>query len=408
MVAAVVCYGLAAQSQTGWLYIVLAMVAGAVPIGIFYPLLAVRGLRATATLNQVTHSVQEGETLVVTIVVSNPTNLPRYWLVLTDCSDITVPQGRGMSRFIPSIPAHGVIKLTWSALCDRRGIFTVPSLHVATAAPFGLVRADAPLAVARQEIIVFPRWWTLPGADIASNGAGDAAAQRPTTQGSEFFGTRPYRVGDSLRRVHWRSTARHDSLIVREMEEPTRRALTIILDAAISSERLADMRIPDRAGATHPGGHDARATFDVAVRLAASATHWAIAGDVTACFLTNSQSPAGTGTITSWERHLHDLARIEQTAGLPPISAMLATLPTTPVMLVILPAGAATAGSLDAVIDPLLAMRRHGAKVTVAMGAPEHDRTLPWITSFHETLEAAGVRVVAFSSEDLEVMTPLC
>jgi uncharacterized protein (DUF58 family) len=41
---------------------------------------------------------------------------------------------------------------------------------------------------------------------------------------------RPYRIGDELRRVHWRSTARYDELMVRLEERPWRGGTTLLLD----------------------------------------------------------------------------------------------------------------------------------------------------------------------------------
>ncbi|MGH2684801.1 MAG: DUF58 domain-containing protein, partial [Actinomycetota bacterium] len=45
-----------------------------------------------------------------------------------------------------------------------------------------------------------------------------------------FYALRPYVQGDDLRRVHWPSTARHDSLMVRQDELPWQGRVTILLD----------------------------------------------------------------------------------------------------------------------------------------------------------------------------------
>jgi uncharacterized protein (DUF58 family) len=54
--------------------------------------------------------------------------------------------------------------------------------------------------------------------------------QVPTAQ-AEFLGLRPYRPGDSLRHVHWRTTARRGELMVREYEDWPNDDLTIVLAA---------------------------------------------------------------------------------------------------------------------------------------------------------------------------------
>jgi uncharacterized protein (DUF58 family) len=58
--------------------------------------------------------------------------------------------------------------------------------------------------------------------------------------GTELFGVREYRPGDPLRRIHWRSSARHGELIVREYEPPGVQALGIFCDPEPSSQEAAD------------------------------------------------------------------------------------------------------------------------------------------------------------------------
>src|SRR5437868_4224320 len=58
--------------------------------------------------------------------------------------------------------------------------------------------------------------------------------------GNELFGIREYRPGDSLRRIHWRSSARHGELVVREYEPPGVQTLAIFVDPAPSSLEIAD------------------------------------------------------------------------------------------------------------------------------------------------------------------------
>src|SRR5207247_7468860 len=58
--------------------------------------------------------------------------------------------------------------------------------------------------------------------------------------GTELFGIREYRPGDSLRRIHWRSSARHGELVVREYEPPGAKTLGLFLDPAPATVDVAD------------------------------------------------------------------------------------------------------------------------------------------------------------------------
>jgi uncharacterized protein (DUF58 family) len=48
--------------------------------------------------------------------------------------------------------------------------------------------------------------------------------------GPEFLGVREYRPGDSMRHVHWPSTARTGTVMVREFEEERTRRIAIVVD----------------------------------------------------------------------------------------------------------------------------------------------------------------------------------
>ena len=89
------------------------------------------------------------------------------------------------------------------------------------------------------------------GSSDGAHGAGAAGSG----QGRSDVLVRPYRSGDELRRVHWRSTARHDELMVRLEERPWRGGVTVLLDR--------------RAGAHR--GHGPTASLEWAVTFAASA-----------------------------------------------------------------------------------------------------------------------------------------
>jgi hypothetical protein len=58
--------------------------------------------------------------------------------------------------------------------------------------------------------------------------------------GTEMFGVREYRPGDPLRRIHWRSSARHGELIVREFEPPGVQTLGIFCDPSPPTPEAAD------------------------------------------------------------------------------------------------------------------------------------------------------------------------
>jgi uncharacterized protein (DUF58 family) len=68
-------------------------------------------------------------------------------------------------------------------------------------------------------------------------GSGESRARAIATAGEDDAGTREYRQGDELRRVHWRSTARLGQLMVRREEQPWQSRCTVLLDSRAIAHR---------------------------------------------------------------------------------------------------------------------------------------------------------------------------
>ncbi|MFF1606734.1 DUF58 domain-containing protein [Amycolatopsis sp. NPDC058278] len=137
-----------------------------------------------------------------------------------------------------------------------RGIQQVGPLRATITDPFGLCEFEREL-IGHSRLVVVPRvvpLWGLPsGAGI---GVGDDGTVRlHAGQGEPDVIVRQYRQGDDLRKVHWRSTARRDEIMVRVEERPWRGGTTVLLD--------------HRAAAHHGAGP--AASLEWAVAFAASA-----------------------------------------------------------------------------------------------------------------------------------------
>jgi uncharacterized protein (DUF58 family) len=87
--------------------------------------------------------------------------------------------------------------------------------------------------------LVLPRFMSLVGRPRPIEIEASVAAPRAGS-GTELFGVREYRPGDSLRRIHWRSSARHGELVVREYEPPGVQTLGIFCDPDPATAAVAD------------------------------------------------------------------------------------------------------------------------------------------------------------------------
>jgi uncharacterized protein (DUF58 family) len=102
--------------------------------------------------------------------------------------------------------------------------------------PFGLERVELPLD-RQPALVVYPRLVQLDRL-FSESGAHAREGRRVLLQrpsGFDVHSVREYVEGDSLRKVHWRSTARRGQLMVKELEDSPRDELAVVLDADAAS-----------------------------------------------------------------------------------------------------------------------------------------------------------------------------
>jgi uncharacterized protein (DUF58 family) len=135
-------------------------------------------------------------------------------------------------RFVVErLPHDRPVGLRYPIQPALRGIQQVGPLRAIITDPFGLCEFEREL-IGHSRVVVVPKvagLWGLPsGAGI---GVGDDGSVRlHAGQGEADVIVRQYRQGDDLRKVHWRSTARHDEIMVRVEERPWHGGTTVLLD----------------------------------------------------------------------------------------------------------------------------------------------------------------------------------
>jgi uncharacterized protein (DUF58 family) len=173
--------------------------------------------------------VPVGQPTVVTLHLANVTRLRTGLLLAED--ELPYPLG-GHPRFIlEGVEGGGIRELTYRIRSDVRGLFSLGPLKVRVADAFGMVEISRSFTE-HSKLVVTPRVATLPATHTAADwlGAGDRRMRIAATAGEDDVAPRPYRDGDDLRRVHWRSTARHGELMVRREEQPWHSRATVFLD----------------------------------------------------------------------------------------------------------------------------------------------------------------------------------
>jgi uncharacterized protein (DUF58 family) len=146
--------------------------------------------------------------------------------------DDQVGNSRGASLLLAPIEPGDKAEIAYRLPTRRRGELTVGPLDLTLGDPLGLTRSLS-RASDRVRLVVHPELYDL-GVLHATAGHDPTADLQPVralaNDGDEFFALRPYVVGDELKRVHWKASARTDDLIVRQVERPRTGRVTIVLD----------------------------------------------------------------------------------------------------------------------------------------------------------------------------------
>ncbi len=172
---------------------------------------------------------QVGRHLEEFFSVRNRSFLPKLWLEIYDQSDLP---GHRASHVVSNLLGHQETSWGVRTLCVRRGDFTLGPLRVVAGDPFGLFHAERKIS-ATSRLVVYPPTFDLFDFALPTGPlpGGDAVRRRTHYITTNASGVRDYVPGDSFNRIHWRSTARKNRLIVKEFELDPLADVWIMLDA---------------------------------------------------------------------------------------------------------------------------------------------------------------------------------
>ncbi|MBI1880800.1 MAG: DUF58 domain-containing protein, partial [Chloroflexi bacterium] len=284
-ILALTLYFLANQTQVGWIYIItdgligLLLVAAIYSWGMLNPIRVTRVLRAGPTEpSDPTSEVQfaqnagpetaefdlsppvfhEDDPIEITLEFHHSGLKPALLVGGLEQCPFAPPADQAQPFFIPGLFKGQADSLTYQTVCDRRGYHRFAAMQLSSRGPFGLFRTRRTLAVPT-EVLIYPVYYPLKRLRLFEK---KEFAEQQTTRfgrGDQVIGTREYRTGDSLRQIHWRSTARTGQLVVKEFSDDEQQAFTVVLDLQ------ADISI----------GQGKFSAFETAIRLAATFGHYA-------------------------------------------------------------------------------------------------------------------------------------
>jgi uncharacterized protein (DUF58 family) len=200
-------------------------------IALLTTLLAYRNLVGITLSGILANPVFAGENAIFRVLLRNGEERSRFAIQgvapgSKDCTDINEQDS-------------GVLRLGQKT--RRRGWVTMEPFRIENRYPLGLFRAWT-VIIPEARCLVYPEPARHPP-PLPKTGRGDFGAARKD-EDDHFHGLREYQQGDPLRRIAWRTSARHEKLYSKVMESPSEEACELnwyLMGSGDTEEKLSIM-----------------------------------------------------------------------------------------------------------------------------------------------------------------------
>ncbi|KQX61898.1 DUF58 domain-containing protein [Angustibacter sp. Root456] len=228
-VLALAVVALLAGRRFGWVELMVVAVACATLFVLCCVLVAGR-TRLEIVAEVSPHRVTVGEAAGGRVLVTNHARRTLLPVV------VELPIGVGAARFVlPTIASGTTHEELFVVPTEHRGVIDVGPATTVQGDPFGLVRRTLTWTAVTQ-LFVHPR--TVPleslGSGLLRDLEGDTTEDLSMSD-LAFHALREYQPGDDRRYIHWRSSAKHGRLLVRQFLDTRRSHVAVVVDTGLDA-----------------------------------------------------------------------------------------------------------------------------------------------------------------------------
>jgi uncharacterized protein (DUF58 family) len=277
-------------------FVLTAILVVVTIIGTALPASMVRGTDIRVAFESARCSV--GETTRIRLTICNRLPIPVCGLTLVrgfvrghDQEGDSTDAGVSLAR----VPMRSTVDVIWHFTPRHRGCYPTEPPRVETSFPFGLFRASCPVDVSGS-LTVWPQTVELDGIPDGSaiRFSHDRFSDRREGDFGDAVGTREFRSGDSLRRIHWAQTARHQRLIT--IQRQAQETSLVVVNADFSQE---------------PGSHASEQSDESVIRAVASICRSLHRQHARVVLHLNGESISGDTSISGLNRMMDALATVQ-------------------------------------------------------------------------------------------------
>ncbi len=200
-----------------------------------------RNLSYITARRRLPRDVFAGQPFAVRVRLHNANRFMSAWMIRVQDSIIRVSHDEIAEAKcgLASIRAGQTETADYDCLIAERGQYRFGPTTLETTFPFSLFRCRKTIQV-HDDLYVLPRLLDIPRnwhqGIVAPNDGLSSSARRARLSDGEFYGLREWRIGDSPKLIHWRTTARLNDPCVRQFEQKREIDLCIMIDAYANSE----------------------------------------------------------------------------------------------------------------------------------------------------------------------------
>jgi len=316
-------------SQSSLLLCLVALLSTCLAVNLFQARRTTRGIRLEppGRLRCV-----EGEPLREPWTIRNVSTGPAFAVTISL---------RGQRFFwISHLAAKSEAALVAAGEFPTRGVYQGCAVEARSDAPFGLVQATHRSELAA-DVVVYPKLYPIEAplaAGFDQVVGGKQSGKHRVASGSQFAGVRPWINGDSIKSIHWKSSARGQGLMVKQFEEelsgrtavllflnpgsqPARREAAIraagsLIFAGLDAGNQVDLiDTASMRGVSHAPFEDGEAILERLARLDASLT---FAGKAGAALELAHPKAARCLVCAEWDAAAKEFAQQCAAGGRPP------------------------------------------------------------------------------------------
>jgi uncharacterized protein (DUF58 family) len=142
-------------------------------------------------------------------------------------------QNRTVSSVVATLEPGESRIVNRAVMPSARGAFMLDKIVIRSADPAGVYCLEKTV-ILPEAIVVYPSVEPLENLDLSEGSSlSTSLTSNPTNAAGysqDFYGVREYHPSDGMRFIHWKSTARHNKLMVREFERRSQLTVAILID----------------------------------------------------------------------------------------------------------------------------------------------------------------------------------